>query len=517
MKFKTLLETILIEASKRDVLINKLGVKESEADVLSKITGPLSVFFAYKILESYEVDYYTDRVSDERRIQITSKQTAPERFALVNGSNSFSRERNRIIGIMDWVRVALNGNIKPYQELTFKELYDESERWHESLGTGESKFDYNETKDILLDFRKNGEGYYWVDLGTTRCPDEAERMGHCANSKGFLFSLRSFKKIENNHTLNKSHLTASINGETLIQLKGQKNSKPPKEYHSLILPLLYLKVNNEYFINKFGYEYNSENDFKISDLTEDEIKKLYSDRPELFKNRQEIKLLKKLGLIEPTKLNIKFIYEIEPKNADYYVTGDNKRIVKDILYGETYQYWNNYNSNEWKDAIDYYVNDENLKKIVELLKKKNQDIDINMDIKDAINIYDDDDKIQNAINYSVNDTEEGQYEDYLYEQLKKAFGKYGDVIEMSDEGVKIEIDFEKIISVNNIDDEIIDETLDDCGNNNVDTEFIFKCAFSYLVSEEYIEKPDFYLDEMWYPSFNKTTFNEILSDKLWEI
>ena len=53
MKFKSLLENILTEASKRDVLIGKLGVKEVEADVLSKVAGPLSVFFAYKILEKY--------------------------------------------------------------------------------------------------------------------------------------------------------------------------------------------------------------------------------------------------------------------------------------------------------------------------------------------------------------------------------------------------------------------------------------------------------------------------------
>jgi len=57
MKFRNLLENILTEASKKDVLINKLGIKEDQANILSTITGPLSVFFAYKILEMYEVGY----------------------------------------------------------------------------------------------------------------------------------------------------------------------------------------------------------------------------------------------------------------------------------------------------------------------------------------------------------------------------------------------------------------------------------------------------------------------------
>ena len=46
-------------------------------------------------------------------------------------------------------------------------------------------------------------------------------------------------------------------------------------------------------INHIGYEYDSTRDFKISDLTEGEVKKLYSDRPELFTGRQEKKLLKR--------------------------------------------------------------------------------------------------------------------------------------------------------------------------------------------------------------------------------
>ena len=525
MKFKSLLENILTEASKRDVLISKLGIKDDQADALSKVAGPLSIFFAYKILEKYEVEYYRD-LTPERKKVVISQKSAPERFALVNGSNSFTRERDKMRGIMDWVRVALAGNVKAYQQLSFDELYDESERWHESLGVGESKFDYNETNEIILDFRKNDEGYYWVNLGKTNCPDEAERMGHCGSTRGILYSLRSFKKIENDHTLNKSHLTASVDGSgTLLQLKGQKNSKPTSEYHSMILPLFYLKdggefevdgeyETSEYFINDIGYEYDSSRDFKFSDLTSEEVSKLYTDRPELFTGRQEKKLLKSLGLIEPSQYNFNFTLNIHPKNAEDYIRGELTNVVYDILMGDTYQYWDNYEYAEWRSAIDYDLNEENSERIIEILKQKNGvDEFEETDLKEIIEEYDHDDEIKDRLRASINDAEAQDYERYMYDELKSAFSEFGNVINMNDEGVSIEINLEDLISTNKIDDETIDELIERCGDDSADGE----CLFSELLGDGYIEKARFDVDNRWYPSIDRNNFNEILNDRLSEI
>lgn len=504
MKFKGILENILTEASKKDILINKMGVNEYNAEALSNTTGPLSIFFAYKILEKYEQEAQREIPKDIK-----------ERMALVNGSNSFVRERDKLRGIMDWVRVALNGNIKPYQELSFIELYDESERWHESLGVGDSKIDYNEENDIILDFRKDGEGYYWVDLGGTNCPDEAERMGHCASSRGNLYSLRSFKKIENGHTLNRSHLTASINGDgDLLQLKGQKNSKPPKDYHTLILPLLYFKDSyGEYLVNGFGYEYNSANDFKISDLTDEEIKKLYEDRPELFTGRQEMKLLKNLGLVEPTEMNYKFTLHISAKNGEDFLRGESRGIVNDILMGDTWQYWDNYEYADWKQAVQYDIDEVNSKKIIDMLRNS-EGFDETLSLTELIDKCDDTDEIKSAIRSAINDAESQDYENYLYERLKDAFGEFGNVVSMNDEGVLIDVDLDHLISTNNISDEEMDEISERCeGTDGVDVE----CLFMELVGDGYIEKPRFDVDDRWYPSIDETNFNEILNDRLNEI
>jgi hypothetical protein len=511
MKFKSLLENILTEASKKDILINKLKVKDDQAEALSRIAGPLSIFFAYKILEMYEEEYY-DTADRAKEIINRDKISIQQRMGLVNGSNSFTRERDKMRGIMDWVRVALAGNIKPYQELSFKELYDESERWHESLGIGESKFDYNETKDIILDFRKNGEGFYWVNLGTGDCPDEAERMGHCASTRGVLYSLRSFKKIENDHTLNKSHLTASINKSgSLLQLKGQKNSKPTSEYHSVILPLFYFKDEDGYLIEDIGYEYASERDFKISDLTEEEIKKLYQDRPELFKGRQEYKLLRSIGLVEPLKYGI-FTLTIYPKQAEDYVRGEYSNIVDDVLVGNTWQYWDNSEYADWKYAVENELNNDNILKIVDILKQKNTNITGSENLLELIEEYDEDDEIKNRIRWSVNDAEANDYEDYLYKNVKRAFEEYGDVVSMNDEGVVISIDLETLISNNNISDEDMDEITERCGDDS-DVE----CIFNELLGDGYIEKPRLDVDDRWYPDADRDNFNEILNDRLNEI
>jgi hypothetical protein len=512
MKFKKLLSSLLVEASKKDILINKLGVNEYNANALSEVAGPLSVFFAYKILEKYEEEYY-DTADRAKEIIKKNQISTFNRMALVNGSNSFVRERDKLRGIMDWVRVGLAGDIKAYQELTFMELYAESERWHESLGIGDSKIDYIEENTIILDFRKDGVGYYWVDLGVGNCPDEAERMGHCGSTRGNLYSLRSFRNIENNHTLNKSHLTASIDKSgDILQLKGSKNSKPPKELHPLILQLLYTKKDGSYLVYGFGYEYNSENDFKLSDLTFDEVKNIYIDRPELFDSRQGKKILRSLGLIESPKTDYKFTLTIPVKYASDYIRGELKDTVSDILMGDTWQYWDNYQYADWESSIQYHIDEENTQKIVNMLRNS-EGFDEDLSLIDLIKECDDTEEIRSALRSATNDAEAQDYESHLYKELESAFQELGDVISMNDEGVVIDIDLESLISSNNIDDETIDEIAERCEDNSSNAE----CMFEELLSEGYIEKVRFDVDNRWYPSIDNNNFNDILNDRLNEI
>jgi hypothetical protein len=302
--FDNIIENILLE-NKRDVLINKLGLSEEIANRLYELAGNLSIIFANKIIDLYSdsASQYFERYNNDPKLDVQFKTNPKYRKQFivsylnnVNGYITLQYINGNIPSIMDWIRVGLNGNFKPYENLPINELSAKSKEWHDSLQIGTGNINYIEKKDIILDFRNNGEGFYWADLGVTKCPEEKDRMGHCASSKGRLYSLREYKKIDK-YTTNKSHLTASVDNEgNLLQLKGPKNSKPKEEFHKYITPFLMIKKGEDYLVKKFGSEYDSSSDFKIIDLNRDEVIKLYKERPDLFNGYPQKLYLDEIGI-----------------------------------------------------------------------------------------------------------------------------------------------------------------------------------------------------------------------------
>ena len=123
-------------------------------------------------------------------------------------------------------------DISSLEENTWKEIHEKQFEWHKSLNIGDGSINYEETHPIIIDFRKDSEGYYWVDLQTKNSDEECKRMGHCGRSSyGYLYSLRSDKLLPGGKfKLNRSHLTAAIGTDgVLYQLKGPKNSKPKEK------------------------------------------------------------------------------------------------------------------------------------------------------------------------------------------------------------------------------------------------------------------------------------------------
>ena len=59
-------------------------------------------------------------------------------------------------------------------------------------------------------------------------------------SSNTIYSLRETKKLKDNYTINKSHLTAAIGDDDgfMYQLKGPKNSKPKPEFFPYIVDLI---------------------------------------------------------------------------------------------------------------------------------------------------------------------------------------------------------------------------------------------------------------------------------------
>ena len=338
--------SFLTEAkSKLEILINKTGLKPETAQMFDSIAGGLSTFFANKVINSFQ------------------KLSSMPKERVAKELNPTSQLRQDLNSIMDYFVNGLNRNKSSLVNLTFEQIKEKSKEWHDSLNIGDSKINYIEKNPILIDFRdENGNGYYWVDLQTSNSSEECDRMGHCGRSgKGNLYSLRSYSQVPGGKfKVNKSHLTAAIGKDGILyQLKGPKNSKPKEEYHKYILPLFDLQgKGGDYFIQGFGTEYASQQDFKLEDLPIQTLKDLYDIRPDIFKSRGLQTKMKELGIeIEVEPLPTDFYFETEFEYIHYFI--DNDEVI------HTRKQKNNYGSSY---DVDTYLSEAlfDSKKIGEL-------------------------------------------------------------------------------------------------------------------------------------------------------
>ena len=519
---------LLSEASKLNILIDKEGLDRDQAELLDELCGSISVWMLGKI-KGWQKDILSSWGTEFPNSEIID---------FINKNGLVSRLRQQIIGIMDWVRVGLDGNIKPFKNLTLEELNNKSKEWHDSLDIGDGDINYVEENDIIKDFRDdNGNGFYWADLDTKSSPEEKERMGHCGESSyGYIYSLRETKPINDKYKINKSHLTAAIGADGIMyQLKGPKNSKPKEEFHSYILPLFYVKdEDGEYLVQGFGTEYASHQDFKLSDLPDDVIRDLYENRSELFNSRGLQRKLMDMGVIDKPNIDYNITLNLDPDDVGRYVDGDyvyrryKKKMTSPggqeydktvevtmfelILAGDTWDIYYN-DSVDWESSL-YSVNKENKEEIHDILKKvaeRDDEFDEEtfneMSIEEIIEKYDDDNYIRNAISNAVSNAEANSYSDYLYNELESALEEYGRVEKMNDEGVILHINTEPYID--DLDEDYYDEYMERCDND-------IECVFTEMVSEGDIDKPKWDPDERWYPDVDDDDLNENLSHYLYE-
>lgn len=524
---------ILTEASKLKILTDKEGLDQDQAELLDELCGSLSVWMLGKI-KGWQKDILK---SWDNKTEVTNSDIIDK----INKNGLTSRVRQEIVGIMDWVRVGLDGNVKPYKDLTFAELNLKSKEWHDSLNIGEADINYVEKNDIIKDFRdENGNGFYWADLDTKNSKEESKRMGHCGESKyGYIYSLRETRQLNDKYKINQSHLTTAIGHDGIMyQLKGPKNSKPKEEYHSYILPLFYVLggegEEDDYLVKGFGTEYASQQDFKLSDLPDDVIRDLYQNRPELFSGRSMQKKLMDMGIIEKPNINYNITLNLDPDDVGKYVNGDyvyrryKKKVTTTagyesertievtmfelILAGDTWDIYYN-DDPDWTSALQYEVDTENETLIRNILRKLAErdneeyipeDFD-KEDTESLIEEYDVDDNIKRAIGNAVSSSEANAYADYLYKELESALEEYGRVEQMNDEGVILHVDTQRFFD--DLSEDYYDEYMERCDDD-------IKCAFEEMVSQGDVDKPRYTPDDRWYPDINRADFNEDLSWRL---
>jgi hypothetical protein len=520
---------LVMEASKKDVLVNKLGLKEEHAEFFDRTCGGLSVIIFKKYLRFI---FHVMKNSPGEEFTTLSEKEVIE--ALNRNSSIPGNHKQWVQSIMDWVRVGLNGRLNQYQDLNFTELYNESKEWHDSLNLGQGDVNYKEENTIIKDFRDaDGYGFYWADLNTNTSDEECKRMGHCGRtgSNNNLYSLRENKKLPGGKfTLNKSHLTASIgNDGILYQLKGPKNSKPQAEYHQYILPLFFVLggggEEEDYLIQGFGSEYASDLDFKITDLPDDTIKELYTQRPELFSSYSLRSKLNQMGLIEMPGLQ-SFVLSIPSHAIDRYVDGDwiisrrkwtdaqgfkreSKSYFFETLLNDPWELWERYNEVDWKSAINYYLNKENEERIRGYLISlvENPSEYESYSTEELVEELDGDYNVRNALSSAVNDAESEDYIDTLRKHLESKLEDYGTVLKLNDEGAEIQVDLQSFID-QHVDNESLFELLEDCGETNSE------CIFDEVIGGWGFEKPKWNFDDRYYPDVDERYFNDVLVDRL---
>jgi hypothetical protein len=522
------LANLISEGSKLKILKDKLGLSDFVAAYLDSKYGKLSIWIANKLIDDFLSNHPGDTPLHLR----------------------INHYREDLVGLLDYIRVGLNGNISSIKDYNLYQLFDAQKKWHDQLQIGSGKINYDETNKVILDFRNSdGLGYYWVDLDTTYSPEECDRMGHCGRASENLYSLRSFEKISDKFTLNKSHITTSISDDgTVTQMKGPKNSKPSVEFHKYILPLFQLKNDDLVpdsinFIERFRCTYRPETDFQIWDLSKEDLMNLISLRPDLFDGLYNRYKLFKLGLIEVNpfdQMQMWFDFKIETDDIERYVDGDwVVRQIKDkgrfnsirkigmfetILSGDM---WDVIEYNETYELSDLLadLNDINKNKIWNLINEtanENSLEEIPTDLEEAIESVEEFIDIKQELNNARNDCYSNETYDKYYETLKSCLEFYGDVLEMNDEGVVIRVSMKD--NIESLSDSELQEIINDFMDNiehppaskKSESEQFLERVFDYF-TENVWRKPKFQISDYWYPYCKNSEFNSHVFDKLGDL
>lgn len=534
---KKLVNILLKEAASKFNQLVKMGFSHDLARDINDIARGYSIWLAHEMIK--------DRSDLETHLDELGVYTRLENKDIIKSleKDFINYYRSDLIQIVDWVLVGLNGDYTPYKSYNWSQLIDESNIWHEELSESEGDVNYKENGKVIIDFRdEHGIGFYWVDLETSSCSEEGERMGHCgrSGSGSNLYSLRRNIKINKKEVLNKSVLTMAVDDDGMVtQLKGPKNSKPKEEYHKYIAKILLMERDGKKVINGFKSEYESETDFNLGDINDLELLKKIINENKMLLYQLSTRIAVALKL-KDNSMNSSFITTIYPDKSLFskIVNGAQGFLSSNILY-EIYN--GEYDSHYWlsgyilniTEFIDLYnrsISQKNKKIIIEIIKNTGQNSSHNNEgfLKDLSNI-----NIDNLTSYLE---EDNNYIDILEDsriimevshaleladidskiaeiikEINYLFSYFGEV--KADRGINVNLlkIVKEAISITGSSSQVL-EILNDIGYNDEDDvalEFIKLCYDENIFEDRLSIDPD----EI-QVGFDQELFNEILENQL---
>lgn len=526
-------------ARAKDVIMNKIGINEENADFLVSQSEKFSIWLADSIIKKFMIDR-----SENKKTILESINSHPDYI-----SRFFRRE---IREILDWLQHPVTEK-QDLRNLSFDEALEKAKEWHNELQVlgGDIDFTEPEKNTILKKYPKNSDGieYYWVFIPSNYCDLESSRMGHCGRT-GYgnnLISLRSIKPYGKGHTISDSHVTIAygVNDGIFYQIKGKKNNKPAEKYFPYVFDLIKSMSNNSINFNfeGFGSEYGDNEDYGFQDMTNEEIRELYELKPSIFTDAESILAIFDAGVIDTEELkgiineNTNFntfgnqikLYERgiiseEPStiveinygcddvvrllNVDRDFSED---IVEKILcgdIGELYDGWSYYYENP-SDLVGN-LNKENEQSVIDEIVRitgldesvvKENGIEYYLNGDDDDFSKDDFDNIIRILASAQNSADNSDYYKYLYDAIESALNNLGEVKSLNYEGVKMTIDLSNYMSLEEIADSMERYEFEDVSN-----------LFSELIARSEIELPNLRIDDRYTPYGSSQDFNEYVSD-----
>jgi hypothetical protein len=192
------------------------------------------------------------------------------------------------------------------------------------------------------------------------------------------------------------------------------------------------------------------------------------------------------------------------------VKQESKNYFFETLLTDPWELWEGHYNSNWEDAVKYYLNNDNEMRIRNYLVSlvENPSEYENYSTEELIEELDGDYNVRNALSSAVNDAESQDYIDTLTEHLKSKLEEYGTVLELNDEGAKIDVNLQSFVDEHVSDEEWLFKTLDDCGETD------YSCILGEIVESWDFEKPKWNFDDRYYPDVDKAVFNDVLVDRL---
>lgn len=277
---QNLAEELLAEADKRQVLKNTFGFDEDWANEFHNLSDKLSLWIADTFIKEM-INLYRSEVPEgqdiKRYVINLLNDQGPQ------GNDGWTqRYKPRYEYILHWVRAPRREQIN-IRELTLDGAYDLAQEWHDSLQVRKQS-NFNETGDVFIDYRNaDGVGYYWVNLHTNYCSEEAERMGHCARANTPGSELISLRRV-NEFGEGESYLTVDYRpGGVIGDFHRHGNKKPTARFHRQIVDFL---TNTRYPVTQLTSQgvHRYDENFHISDLSQADLQRVYQGNPNLRYN-----------------------------------------------------------------------------------------------------------------------------------------------------------------------------------------------------------------------------------------